>query len=235
MIQIIFVVVLCFLTATVYGASAPNLGTCSGFALHGHAGVAAASDKTVIYGNVGGDAAITGFGPAPLPRTATTYSIYQSTDGPSITCASDKGTAYQASNAQHCNNLLPSPALSGLTLSPGVYCTGAGLFTLTAGALTLDGGVAGGGASTGVWIFQAATTVSTSTNTQIILVNGAQAQNVFWVAGTSVVLADTSSFVGTILAGASVSLGSSTVLTGRALASTGSVTLAGQDTVTLPA
>ncbi|HUD71784.1 MAG TPA: ice-binding family protein, partial [Dongiaceae bacterium] len=60
---------------------------------------------------------------------------------------------------------------------------------------------------------------------QVILSGGAQASNVFWQVGSSATLGTTSSFAGTILAQASVSLSTNATLYGRALARDGQVTL----------
>ena len=68
--------------------------------------------------------------------------------------------------------------MAGLTLNPGVHCTTSGFFRLTSGALTLDEL----GDPNSLFIFQAATDIITSSNTQVILSNGAQAKNVFWQA-----------------------------------------------------
>jgi len=59
----------------------------------------------------------------------------------------------------------------------------------------------------------------------VILSGGAQAANVFWQVGSSATLGTTSTFAGTILAQASVSLGTGATLNGRALARNGAVTM----------
>lgn len=56
-----------------------------------------------------------------------------------------------------------------MILTPGVYCTTSGVMTLTSGALTLDGE----NNPWAEWVFQLASTVTTSANTEIILINGA--------------------------------------------------------------
>jgi len=211
-------------------AVAVPLGGCARFALNGFAGVAAASDQTIVYGDVGGHNALTGFGPAPLPRVSdnSVYGYFQTPAPESDLCTADMTTAYNQAAAQPCTSLLANTDLAGVTLSPGVYCTTAGFLRLTTGSLTLSGD------SNAVWVFQTATDVITSTKTQIILAGGASAANVFWVVGSSATLAGTSKFLGTILAHASIAIGTNAELLGRALAGTASVTLAGQDLIALP-
>lgn len=93
--------------------------------------------------------------------------------------------------------------------------------------------------ATDVWIFQAVTSVSTSTATSIVLTGGALAENVFWQVGTTLSTGTSSAFVGTVLAGTSITLGSSSSLLGRSLAqasvfATSGNTITSFDTVSIP-
>jgi len=129
-----------------------------------------------------------------------------------VSCATSMLTAYNNAMGTTCTNNAAPSDLGGKTLTAGVYCNAGGLFELTSGSLTLSG------SATDIFIFQAATSVSTSTATSIILTGGALAENVFWQVGTALSTGTSSSFVGTVLAGTSITLGSSSSLTGRALA-----------------
>jgi hypothetical protein len=113
--------------------------------------------------------------------------------------------------------------IGGQTLAPGVYKTTSAQPSLgITGNLTLDGG----GDPNAVWIFQIVSTLTTAaTNSHVILTNGATAQNVFWQVGSSATLGTTTTFAGTIMAQASISLDTGAILNGRALARTGAVTL----------
>ena len=102
--------------------------------------------------------------------------------------------------------------------------------SLSAGTLTLDGL----GNSDAQWIFQMASTLATSPYTSFILQNGAQAKNVYWKVGSSATIGHSSSFVGNIIAYASISFGQTSVLNGRGLAGAG-VSFAGDSSVTQPA
>jgi hypothetical protein len=88
--------------------------------------------------------------------------------------------------------------LGGTTLTPGVY---------------------------GVYIFQAASTLITASNSEVSLINGASACDVYWQVGSSATLATGTSFKGTIMALTSIALQTGATLQGRALAQTGAVTL----------
>ncbi len=115
--------------------------------------------------------------------------------------------------------------LGGQTLSPGVYNSGSSI-GLT-GALTLDGG----GNPNAVFVFQAGSTLTTASSSQVNLTNGAQSCNVFWQVGSSATLGTNSSFTGSILALASVTVTSGVSIEGALLAEIGTVTL-DTDTVT---
>jgi len=110
--------------------------------------------------------------------------------------------------------------ISGQTLAPGIYNSSSSL-AIAAGDLTLDAQ----NDPNAVWIFQIASTLTTGANSRVVLANGATAANVFWQVGSSATLDTATSFQGTIMAQASISLQTDTVLAGRALALTGSVTL----------
>lgn len=121
--------------------------------------------------------------------------------------------------------------LGGLTLAPGIYMAAGGSFMITGSDLTLDAQ----GDANAVWVFQTASTLDVGAPgapRSIILVNGAQAKNIFWQVGSSATInaAGGGTMVGTILASSSVSF--STVgnvalvtLNGRAIGLNASVTM----------
>ena len=106
-----------------------------------------------------------------------------------------------------------------MILGAGVY-NNPSSFWIT-GTLTLDGG----GDPDAVWIFQSGSTLITGSGSNISLIGGARAANVFWQVGSSATLGTGSHFAGTILAAESISLDTGVDLTGRALALNGAVTL----------
>ncbi|MGA2396257.1 MAG: ice-binding family protein, partial [Candidatus Lustribacter sp.] len=118
------------------------------------------------------------------------------------------------------------------TLPPGVYKS-ASTVGIFAGNLTLDGG----GNPQSVFVFQAGSTLTTvldgAAGGNINLINGATACNVYWQVGSSAVLGG-ATFYGNVLALASVTLTSATQFTGRALASTGAVTISTASLITDP-
>jgi hypothetical protein len=109
--------------------------------------------------------------------------------------------------------------IGGLTLTPGLYMSTSSLGIT--GVLTLNGQ----GDANSVFIFQIGSSLTTATGSQVKLIGGAQAANIFWQVGSSATLGTYSIFNGTILAQVSVSLLTGAALNGRALARTGAVTL----------
>jgi len=118
--------------------------------------------------------------------------------------------------------------LSGLTFTPGVYKNSSTVM-LSAGQVFLDGQ----GDPNAVFIFQIGSTLTTLGGTQVVLTGGTQAKNVFWQVSTSATLGTNSIFEGTILALQSITLDTGAVLTGRALARNGGLTL-DSNIITLP-
>ena len=74
-------------------------------------------------------------------------------------------------------------------------------------------------------MFQIASTLTTSSSSQIILANGAQSKNIFWAVGSSATLGTSSVFKGTIMAYSSITLTTGKKLDGRALAQVAAVTM----------
>jgi hypothetical protein len=116
--------------------------------------------------------------------------------------------------------------LGGTTKPAGVYCTATGIGV--SGVLTLDGG----GDPNANFVFQAGSSLITAGN--IVLINGAQAKNVYWQIGSSATLGTGSQFMGNILALSSITLVDNATLLGRALARNGSVSLGNNNIITLP-
>jgi len=109
--------------------------------------------------------------------------------------------------------------LEGRTLTSGVY-TSASSISLT-GVLTLDGE----NDPNALFIFQAGSSLTTLSNSEILLINGAQACNVYWQVGSSATLGTNSIFVGNVLAQVSITATTGASIFGQLLSLTGAVTL----------
>jgi cytoskeletal protein CcmA (bactofilin family) len=110
--------------------------------------------------------------------------------------------------------------LGGLTLAPGIYKSTSSL-EISSGDLTLDAK----GDADAVFIFQMASTLTTTTGRKVILAGGAKAANIIWQVGSSATLGVSSVFKGNILAMASITVNTGASVEGRLLARAGAVTL----------
>ena len=201
-----------------FAATAPTLGTATPFAVLAYSGITN-TGTTTIAGNVGSypTPSETGFGSVTI--TGTNYPG----GAPSTTQTDLAGAITQAMGNTPATILT---ALDGQTLVAGVYNSASTAFTLSGGVLTLNGQ----GNSGSIWIFQApdaiAGALTTTTGSSVVLENGADSCNVFWVTSAGGAIIGTSNtFIGTIMAYSSVTLGTSTSLQGAALANTGDVTM----------
>jgi hypothetical protein len=207
-----------FTTAAVTCQGVVPLGSACSFGILAGSTVTNSGVATHVTGDVGvwPGTAITGFAPGNLTGTI------HAGDAVAQTAQGDLTVAYNYA-AGAAGGAVLTADIGGQTLAPGVYKTTSAQPSLgITGNLTLDGG----GDPNAVWIFQIVSTLTTAaTNSHVILTNGATAQNVFWQVGSSATLGTTTTFAGTIMAQASISLDTGAILNGRALARTGAVTL----------
>ncbi|SDF22028.1 Protein of unknown function [Blastococcus fimeti] len=141
----------------------------------------------------------------------------------------DAGNAYTVAAGQGPAQTIPvelAPAAALPPVTPGVYSSPTFEITNT---MTLDAQ----GDPDAVFVFKAASTLVTGSSSKVLLTGGAQACNVYWQVGSSATLGTNSTFVGNILAYASVTLTTGADVVGRLYASTGTVTL-DSNTVTRP-
>jgi hypothetical protein len=180
-----------------------------------------ASDQTTITNGFVGitSAAETGF-------TAGTYTAaFDNLDA--ATAEGNLTAAYTAAAGLLSPAVLPTD-MSGITFTPGLYNTGSAV-TLNSGSVTLDAQ----GDPNAVFVFQIGTTFTAAGGTQVLLINGANAKNVYWQVGSSATINGSAAWAGNIMAYASISFGTNATLLGRAMAQNGAVTLL-SNTITVP-
>jgi ice-binding like protein len=201
--------------------SAANFGVLAGAGIT----VAGAVDSTAIQGDIGSfpTPAITGLGNVVLTGTD------EARDAATAAAKVDLLAAFGAASAATPTRIFaPVADLGGLTLTPGVY-TDSSSFGLT-GDLTLDAL----GDPDAEFIFQAGSTLGTAAASEISLIDGAQADNVFFEVGSSATLGAGSDFAGTILALTSITADTGVAVDGRLLTLNGAVTL-DADSIVRPA
>ena len=129
-------------------------------------------------------------------------------------CAADNLAAFAAGNAMSgAINMVAE--MGGLTFTPGVYTHGSALnIALANPTVTLDAQ----GDLYAYFIFVAGSTLTTCANSNIVLINGAIAENVFWILGTALTMGADSTLVGSVLTGTAITIGTNGKICGRALA-----------------
>jgi hypothetical protein len=142
---------------------------------------------------------------------------------------SDLTTAYNDAAGRTNGAITVAGNLGGLTLTPGLYKSISSL-EISSGDLTLDAR----GNTNAVFIFQMASTLTTTSGRQVILSGGAKAANIFWQVGSSATLGTLSGLKGNVLASTSITLQNGAVVEGRLLARKAAVTL-DTNTITVPA
>ncbi len=199
------------------GAVAPTLGTAQSFAVLGATPNVNNTGPTVVTGDLGvyPAAAVVGFPPGNV------IGAIHAADATAASAQSANTTAYGALAGQACNTTFGVPTdLAGMTLVPGVYCFASS--ASNTGLLQLDAQ----NDPNAVWVFRIPSTLITGSGSTVSVINGGQDCNVFWQVGSSATLGTTTTFVGNILALTDITLQTGASLSGRALAQTGTVTLA---------
>src|ERR1017187_867410 len=164
---------------------------------------------TTVVGDVGlsPGSAVTGFPPGTITGGALHIN-----DGAAVAAQAALSTAYGDAAGRNVAPVTVAGDLSGQTLPPGLYKSTSSLGI--AGVLTLDGQ----GNANSVFIFQIASSLTTGTGSQVILIGGANPANIFWQVGSSATLGTYSTFYETILAYQSITITTGARLNGRALA-----------------
>jgi gliding motility-associated-like protein len=207
----------------------PSLGKAATFAMFTKSGSISNSGsltKTKITGNVGsaGGGLTTGFGNIDG----------QMLDGKPLSAmaAADLQIAYDSlahgwATTAHPLYVLGLPG-AGETLSPGVYAFPAPFTSTLSGKLILDGL----GNPNAVFIFQMGAAFSSTALSNISLINGAKACNVFWRINGGVGLATGTQFKGNLLCNGAIDITVDDNIEGRVLSIVGALTITGAKVAT---
>ncbi|MBL8786748.1 MAG: Ig-like domain-containing protein [Deltaproteobacteria bacterium] len=222
-----------FTTGLSPGLQPLNLGTLVSFAAAAGSGLTNSNSAgiTVINGDVALSPTGTCMGdgsPCTLINPVINGVLYQNDPaGVAVRAKADLASAYNQAMAQPPGTLVND--ISGLTLIPGVYTSASTMSVAVGGTVTLDAQ----GDANAIWIFQIGSSLTVNNSAKVLLINGAKAKNVFWAAFASSTLGNNVAFQGTVLAGASNSVGTGSTVIGRLLCMNGQITLL-SNTITLP-
>lgn len=199
----------------IYFAQAPSLGTAANFVLFTSSGSITNTGISHLTGNVGTNSgSITGFG--------NVNGDMLSGNGETGQCAADLLSAYNVLDTMT-PGFFPAVLLgNGDTLVEGVYSVSAAS-TLN-GTLYLDAE----NNANAEFVIQIEGTFGSAAGSEIVLLNGAQACNVFWKIEGMVTLAAGTNMKGNIIVNnAAVSMSTNDTIEGRVFTTTGAITLDG--------
>lgn len=210
---------------TLSGPTAPDLKTTACFTLFSANGSVSNTGVSTIIGSVGTNVGLTtGFNPLFV-----TGSVHPIPDIATAQCAADLLTVYNYLNVLPVDIELLYPAQFGrnLVLTPHTYLLNAA--TVFTDSLYLNAQ----GNANAVFVIKINGALTTSTYSKVLLINGAQAKNVYWKIEGAVSINNYSVFCGTIVCnnGALGVINPGVVLNGRALTTSGALTSAAITTI----
>jgi hypothetical protein len=206
----------------VISISSIDLGVLEDFSLYTVSGAISNAGQSAITGDIGTHLGIiSGF---PTNMNGVQISNANTT---TAQAREDLLKLYISLNSMHVDYTIPA-VLTGLTFTSGVYrIATAGS---VGGTVTLDAL----GDPDAVFIFKFEGAFTMGAGASILLMNGAKAENVFWIAEGASSIGASANVIGTLIAHpGAVSMGVGCTLNGRMLSTSGAITLA-TGTVTRP-
>ena len=200
------------------GPAAPALASASCYAIFSSDGAVSNSGITHVTGDVGTNVGLT----TGYDTAMVNGAVHSIPDASTAQCAIDLHHVYTYLDTLPYDIQLLYPAQFGndLVLTPHTYLLNAA--TVFTGNVYLNAE----GNSNAVFVIQINGALSTSTYSNVILINGAQAKNVFWKIEGAVTLNNYSTFNGTIVCnnGALGAINTGVTIDGRLLTTTGALT-----------
>jgi hypothetical protein len=202
---------------TLTGPTLPALASTECYALFSSNGAVTNTAVTNVTGDVGTNIGLTsGFTASNVIGT-----IHTNPDANTAACANDLALVYTSLNALTSDIELLFPAQLGnkLVLTPHTYTLNTATMLSDTLYLNAQNNI------NAVFVISVNGALTTAINAKVILINGAQAKNVFWLVNGNVNINNNSVFKGTIVCGTgSINLGTGVMLDGRALTKMGDVT-----------
>ena len=214
-------------SAVLTGPAAPALGSLPCYGIFSGNGTVTNTGLSTVKGDIGSNLGLTtGFDALSVSGT-----IHTNPDNSTVKCAADLLTLNSYLNLLPADIELLYPAQFGqnLILTPHTYKLMAA--TVLTDTLYLDAQ----GNANAVFVIKITGALSTSTYSKIILLNGAQAKNVYWKIDGPVNISDFSAFKGILVANnGAISLSNGVSIDGRAFTTSGAVLTTSVTTTMLP-
>jgi gliding motility-associated-like protein len=221
---------LLFMPLAMFAQSPPNLGAAGDFVLYTNNGPVTLTSPTRYTSHITGNVGYNNGGNGAASNFGNIDGLLVIASGTQAAAQTDLNNAYSVVASQG-----PAAAHAVLfgaeTLNPGIYSTPVGVPASLNGILTLDGG----GSQNAYFLFKIGFDFSAAALAEVKLINGAQACNVFWVVEGPIALATGTIMKGTMIANnAAISMGTNVNLEGRALSTTGAISVNDGLTATIP-
>ncbi|MBC7498746.1 DUF3494 domain-containing protein [Candidatus Gracilibacteria bacterium] len=210
---------------TAFAATTPSPGTTATYGI-----LSSTYTNTAAGATVNGDI---GFTTAPAVVPAGIHTNYGSA-APYATAGIDQGSLLSGLNSQPCTYIFPPGAIDLATdvghgaigiYTPGIYCATGAVTIGTPAGIVLNGA--------GTYIFRINGALNTVANSSVTL-SGASSCDVFWTPTAATTLGANSTFFGTVIDDAGITIGSTVTWGGKALAFGGTVTTAPGTNITTP-
>lgn len=211
--QLIAIVTVLLLFPKTNYSQAPNLGTAASFVLFTADGAFTNTGESNVTGDIGTNLGLfTGFPPGLV--NGQIYVV----DSTSLQAAADVITAYDFLVGIACDTTIGITLGNNQILTPNIYCMG-GAANILNDTLFLDAQ----GNANALFIFKIDGALSTSKFSNVILINSASFENVYWQINGAVEIGDSSVFRGTVLANGAINLLLNSSLEGRGLSRAGAI------------
>lgn len=213
--------------AALTGPALPNLGTTPCYGIFTGNGTVTNSGASNVMGDIGSNLGLT----SGFDALKVSGAIHINPDNSTVLCAADllKVNDYLNLLSADIELLYPAQFGQNLILTPHTYKLMAA--TVMTDTLYLNAQ----GNANGVFVIKITGALSTSTYSKVILLNGAQAKNVFWKIDGPVNISDFSALKGTIVANnGAISLSNGVTVDGRVYTTSGAILTAAITTSMVP-